>query len=98
MAKRKLAGLEGWEVSLIKGMMHHEVFETDQEILAHFSYPGRTVNNGRLSEIRKALTSKQDTGIPAIDRFRPQPVASREEIDAFLAAPPRIDPRTGLDL
>ena len=98
MAKRKLGGLEGWEVSLIKGMMHHEVFETDQEILAHFSYPGRTVNNGRLSEIRKALTSKQDTGIPAIDRFRPQPVASREEIDAFLAAPPRIDPRTGLDL
>lgn len=97
-SKRKLGGLEDWEVSLIKGMMHHEVFRTDQEILAHFSHPRRTVNNGRLSEIRKASEAPAETGNPAIDRFRPQPVASRDEIDAFLAAAPRSDPRTGLDL
>jgi hypothetical protein len=98
MARGKLGGLTDEEVSLIKGMMHNVRFPNDQEILARFSRPGRTVNNGRMSEIRKALISKEDTGIPAIDRFRPQSIASPEEIEAFLAAPPRLDPRTGLDL
>ncbi|BCX17640.1 MAG: hypothetical protein KatS3mg117_1322 [Geminicoccaceae bacterium] len=97
-SKRKLGGLEDREVSVIKGMMYHKAFGTDQEILAHFSNPRRTVNNGRLSEIRRALEAQADTGNPAIDRFRPQPIASRDEINAFLAAPPRFDPRTGLDL
>ncbi len=96
--RRKPGGLEDWEVSLIKGMMHHKIFRSDQEILAHFSHPRRTVNNGRLSEIRRASEAPEDTGNPAIDRFRPQPIASRDEIDAFLAAAPRFDPRTGLDL
>lgn len=109
--KKALGGLEDWEVSLIKGMMTHtkemkaylkevKTYKdswTDQDILAHFSRPERTINNGRLSEIRQALESKTDTGNPAIDRFRPQPIASWEEVRAFLAAPPPFDPRTGLD-
>lgn len=96
--KGKLGGLDDYEVSLIKGMMAHEILPTDQDILAFFSRPGRTINNGRLSEIRQALKSDTDTGKPAIDRFRPQPIASLEEVEAFLAAPPSFDSRTGLDL
>jgi hypothetical protein len=96
VAKRGRGTLEDWEVSLIKGMMVHKTFAHDQEILALFSRPGRTVNNGRLSEIRDAL--RGDSMPPASRKFAHQPVASREEVEAFLASGPPVDPRTGLHL
>lgn len=96
MAKRKLGGLTEREVSLIKGMMLLERFPHDQEILAYFSRPGRTVNNGRLSEIRAAM--KGEPMSDAARRFVLQPPASPEEVEAFLASRPPVDPRTGLDL
>lgn len=96
MSARKRCGLEDWEISLIKGMMVHKTFPCDQEILAHFSRPGRTVNNGRLSEIRAALRGEPMP--PAARKYANQPVASREEIAQFLASKPPVDARTGLDL
>lgn len=96
MAKRGRGTLEDREVSLIKGMMVHKTFAHDQEILALFSRPGRTVNHGRPSEIRNALHGEPMP--PASRKFAYQPVASREEVEAFLASGPPVDPRTGLHL
>lgn len=92
---RNTSSLEDWEVSLIKGMMVQKRFEHDQEILAYFSRPERTVNNGRLSEIRKALAGEPIP--PQARKYAHQPVASREQVEAFLAQEGRLDPRTGLD-
>ncbi|MGH9340301.1 MAG: DUF3644 domain-containing protein [Acidobacteriota bacterium] len=58
----------------------------DQDILAYFTRPTRSVNHRAISEIR---TGAKHTAART---------ASSEELDGFLAAWPEIDPQTGLNL
>jgi Protein of unknown function (DUF3644) len=83
-------------VSLIKAMVESGRFATDQEILAHFTRPGRTINHARIVEIREAMRGEPMSR--AARRFTHQPVATEDELAAYLARLPDVDPRTGLHL
>lgn len=58
----------------------------DQDILAHFTRPTRSVNHRVIAEIR---TGTKHRTVKAVDG---------QELDAFLAAWPNVDPQTGLSL
>jgi hypothetical protein len=58
----------------------------DQDILAYFTRPTRSVNHRVVSEIRNEAKHKSVKA------------ASQEELDEFLATWPQIDPQTGLNL
>lgn len=51
MASKKTK-LADYEVSLIKAMLQDPTYNK-QEIVAYFSRPGRTINQGRISQIAK---------------------------------------------
>ncbi len=59
---------------------------TDQDILAYFTRPTRSVNHRAIIEIR---TGTKHTAVPA---------ASQDDLSAFLASWPEIDHTTGLSL
>lgn len=42
--------LERWEIALIKAMLEKGTFGSDQDILAYFTRPNRSVNQGRIWE------------------------------------------------
>lgn len=77
--------LERWEIALIKRMIASTCLN-DQDILAYFTRPTRSINHARIAEIRGQTKHK---GVAA---------ASQADLDAFLAAWPQIDPTTGLHL
>lgn len=79
------SSLEDWEVALVKGMLARGQWN-DQEILAYFTRPLRTVNHRVIAQIRKRT------------RFREIAAASTVEIDEFLNSWADIDPQTGLSL
>jgi len=77
--------LEKWEVATVKAMIARSgSFTNDQDILAYFTRPTRTVNHRLIGEIRNALKHKD---IKAADE---------DDLDAFLATWPDIDHETGL--
>lgn len=88
--KRKLrrrAGntLEKWEVGIVKAMIARGgEFTNDQEVLAYFTRPTRTVNHRLIGEIRNAIKHKD---VKAVDE---------EELTAFIASWPDVDHDTGL--
>lgn len=84
------------EVSLIKAMIVSGLFATDQDVLAHFTRPGRTINHARIVEIREAMRGEPMSR--AARRFAHQPIATSDDLAAFLARFPEVDPRTGLHL
>lgn len=71
--------LERWEVAIIKTMMATPPHKNDQDILAYFTRPTRSINHGRIKDIRDGKTH---TGVAA---------ASAEELVAFLEAWPNVD-------
>jgi hypothetical protein len=77
--------LETWEISLIKAMVN-KGDKNDQDILAYFTRPNRTVNHARISEIR---WEEKHARIKS---------ASDAELTEFLATYPLIDWETGLHL
>lgn len=79
MARNPNNRLERWEVAIIKAMMAATPMKTDQDILAYFTRPTRSINHGRIKDIRDGKTH---TGVPA---------ASVEELAAFLEAWPNVD-------
>jgi hypothetical protein len=84
--RRKAANkLERWEVALIKRMISSADLN-DQDILAYFTRPTRSINHARISEIRGG------------QRHRGVARATPEQLEAFLADWPEIDPETGLHL
>src|SRR5208337_1314315 len=86
MPKRKRGNkLERWEIALIKAMLARGGFN-DQDILAYFTRPTRSINHRNISEIR---TGKKHQSIKD---------ASEEELDAFFATWPDVDAETGLSL
>lgn len=84
MARRPGNTLEKWEVALVKAMLAKK--RVPQDIQAYFSRPTRSINHARISEIRDGAKHK---AIKA---------ASDQELDAFLAIWPNVDPDTGLSL
>jgi hypothetical protein len=83
--RRKGNTLERWEVALIKTMLARKG-SNDQDILAYFTRPTRSVNHRAIGEIR---TEKKHKAIK---------LATSEELDAFLATWPDVDPQTGLSV
>lgn len=77
--------LERWEVALVKRLIATTTLN-DQDILARFTRPTRSINHARIAEIRGATKHR---GVPA---------ASADELAAFLDAWPNIDPETGLSI
>ena len=78
--------LERWEVTLVKAMLAKGTFGNDQDILAYFTRPTRSINHARISDIRNGRMHAKAK--PATD----------EELQRFLDAWPQIDPATGLHL
>ena len=67
MAKRKKGNkLERWEVALIKAMLS-KAGSNDQDILAYFTRPTRSINHRAIAEIRTEAKHKS---------IRPRPVRS----------------------
>lgn len=83
--RRRGNTLERWEIALVKAMLERGGYN-DQDILAYFTRPTRSVNHRVIAEIR--------TGA----KHRAAKTASQEELDEFLATWPEVDPETGLSL
>ena len=77
--------LDNWEIALVKTMLIKGNYN-DQDILAYFTRPSRSINHARISEIRKGEKHKRIT--PASD----------ETLEGFLKNWPLIDNSTGLHL
>src|SRR4051812_16651274 len=86
MARRAKRKLERWEVALIKAMLARGGFGNDQDILAYFTRPTRSVNHRAIAEIR--LEKKHKAAKAASD----------SDLDDFIATWPDIDPQTGLSV
>ena len=85
MPKRKRGNtLEKWEVALIKAMLNRHAY-SDQEILAYFTRPGRSINHARIHEIR---TEKE---------YKSLKPASEKDLNDFLAKWSFVERETGLD-
>jgi len=83
--RKKGNRLEKWEVALIKAMFLR-AGSNDQDILAYFTRPTRSINHRAIGEIR---TEKKHKSIkPSADA----------DLDDFLATWPDVDPQTGLSL
>jgi Protein of unknown function (DUF3644) len=86
MPKRRRGNiLEKWEVALVKAMLDRGGYN-DQDILAYFTRPTRSVNHRAIGEIR---TGKKHKTLKA---------ATAEELEEFFAIWPDHDPQTGLSL
>lgn len=78
--------LERWEVALIKAMVADGRWPNDQQVLAYFTRPTRSINHRAIAEIRKG------------DKHAASKPASAEELEGFLSSWPEIDVETGLSL
>lgn len=78
--------LERWEIALIKAMIADGRWPNDQDILAYFTRPTRSVNHRVIAEIR---TGKKHAAVKA---------ATPDELEGYLTAWPEIDTETGLSL
>ena len=77
--------IEKWEVGLVKAMLERGGYN-DQDILAYFTRPSRTVNHRLIGQIRRE------------DRYKSVKKLSNEELDEFLSEWPNIDHETGLNI
>ncbi|WP_273792558.1 DUF3644 domain-containing protein [Brucella anthropi] len=85
--RRRGNTLDKWEVELVKAMFARgNEFTNDQDILAYFTRPTRSVNHRLIGQIRSG------------EKHRNVKAASVEALDDFLATWPDIDPETGLSV
>ena len=84
--RRRGNKLERWEIALVKAMIADGRWPNDQDILAHFTRPTRSINHRAIAEIRTG--AKHAASKPA----------TAEELDLFLASWPEVDTETGLSL
>lgn len=84
--RRRGNKLERWEIALIKAMVADGRWPNDQDILAYFTRPTRSINHRAIAEIRN---NTKHTAIKA---------TTADELEAFLASWPEVDPETGLSL
>ncbi len=83
--RRRGNRLELWEVALVKAMLETGKYN-DQDILAYFTRPTRSINHRVIAEIR--------TG----DKHRMARPATSEVLDEYLQAWPNVDDQTGLSV
>lgn len=84
--RRRGNKLERWEIALIKGMIADGSWPNDQDILAYFTRPTRSINHRAIAEIR---TGAKHTTVKS---------ATVEDLDSFLLSWPEIDAETGLSI
>lgn len=84
--RRRGNKLERWEIALIKAMAANGRWPNDQDILAYFTRPTRSINHRAIAEIRN---NAKHTAIKA---------TTADELEAFLGSWPEVDPETGLSL
>ena len=84
--RRRGNRLERWEIALIKAMVVDRRWPNDQDILAYFTRPTRSINHRAIGEIR---TGAKHGAVKA---------ATAEELDGFIASWPEVDTETGLSL
>lgn len=84
--RRRGNKLERWEIALIKAMIADGRWPNDQDILAYFTRPTRSINHRAIGEIR---TGTKHAAIKP---------ATADDLDGFLLSWPEIDPETGLSL
>lgn len=85
--RRRGNKLETWEIAIVKAMIARGgEFSNDQDILAYFTRPTRSVNHRLIAEIRTETKHK------AIK------TAGDDDLDAFLSTWPDIDHETGLSV
>lgn len=84
--RRRGNKLERWEIGLIKAMVADGRWPNDQDILAYFTRPTRSINHRAISEIRN---NAKHAAIK---------VTAADELEAFIASWPEVDPETGLSL
>jgi|HubBroStandDraft_6_1064221.scaffolds.fasta_scaffold85903_2 hypothetical protein len=77
--------LEHWEIALIKAIISEKKWN-DQDILAYFTRPSRSINHARILEIRNGAKHASIKAAPS------------EELESFLATWPDVDPATGLSV
>ena len=83
--RRRGNTLDRWEVALVKAMLARGGYN-DQDILAYFTRPTRTVNHRAIREIRTEQKHKN---------VKP---SSEGELQEFLSNWPDVDPQTGLSV
>lgn len=84
--RRRGNKLERWEIALIKAMVADGRWPNDQDILAYFTRPTRSINHRAIAEIR---TNTKHAAVKA---------TTTDELEAFIASWPEVDPETGLSL
>jgi hypothetical protein len=84
--RRRGNKLERWEIALVKAMVVDGRWPYDQDVLAFFTRPTRSVNHRAVAEIRKGA---KHSAVKA---------AAPEELDGFIATWPDVDVETGLSL
>ena len=84
--RRRGNRLESWEIALIKAMVADGRWSNDQEILAYFTRPTRSINHRAIAEIR---TGAKHVAAKA---------AASDDLDGFIASWPEVDAETGLSL
>ncbi len=84
--RRRGNKLESWEIALVRRMIADGRWPNEQDILAYFTRPTRSINHRAIGEVRRR---KRGPDIEA---------ATDDELTAFLSAWPGIDPETGLSL
>lgn len=77
--------LETWEIQLVKAMIEEGTLN-DQDILAWFTRPTRSINHARIKEIRDNQKHKSVTA------------ASKADLARYRADWPHLDPKTGLHI
>jgi hypothetical protein len=84
--RRRGNRLERWEIALIKAMIADGRWPNDQDVLAYFTRPTRSINHRAIAEIR---TGKKHTAVRAV---------TADDLEGFLASWPEVDVETGLSL
>ncbi|SEI87599.1 Protein of unknown function [Pseudooceanicola nitratireducens] len=85
--RRRGNTLETWEIAIVKAMIARGGnFSNDQDILAYFTRPTRSVNHRLIAEIRTETKHKAIKTAPETD------------LDTFLSIWPDIDHETGLSV
>ena len=84
VTRKRTNKLEHWEVAMVKAMLAKLTFGNDQDILAYFTRPTRSINHARIADIRNG--AKHAKTKPASD----------DELAHFVDNWPQIDPESGL--
>lgn len=84
--RRRGNKLERWEIALVKAMVADGRWPNDQDILAYFTRPTRSINHRAIAEIR------------AVTKHAAVVVATGDDLESFLASWPEVDAETGLSL